>query len=130
MHRADVKEVVATGAAGLVIELGYIPSYAKIVNTVTGKFAEYLNPSAGLSKQALATSVVSVVFEDGTYLLNGVKATDSKLRKTDPGSTGVVAPTGAGLILDDITDINDADELTSNSGGAAILVVIALRGDL
>ncbi len=119
MHRADVKEVVATGAAGLVIELGYIPSYAKIVNTVTGKFAEYLNPSAGLSKQALATSVVSVVFED-----------DSKLRKTDPGSTGVVAPTGAGLILDDITDINDADELTSNAGGPAVIVVIALRGDL
>lgn len=130
MHIADIREVAATGAAGLTVNLGYVPAYVKVTNSVTGKFAEYINPAVGLSAKALADGDVSVVFADGTYLLNGVKTADSKLRRTDPGSVGVKATAGEGIIIDDITDINDADEATSDGGDPATLVVMALRGDL
>lgn len=124
MHNANVIELKSTNAE-LVIELGYVPSYAIVKNVTTGSQLEYVNTRLGMTQMAIDNGdVVNDIGEDTDYIgANGILATDGALKRTAKGSIGQVASTSAGLVLAaGIADINDtADEQ---------LVVIAFRSEL
>lgn len=123
MHNVSVKTLLATGAVGLRIELGFVPSYAEITNTVSGQTVKYINQEITTHPMAVANGDASIDFADGEYLgTNGIKATDSKLKRTEATSIVNSSQLAEGLILDDIVDINDtADEL---------LLVVAYRAEV
>jgi len=119
MHNTVVKTIAATGAVGLRIGLGFVPSFCRILNTVSGKSVEYVNPSLIYSQRQITAGLVTVDIEDGEYIgTDGTLKTDDKLKRTVAGRLGYVEKDvngntlPEGIILDDITDINDtADEL-------------------
>jgi hypothetical protein len=123
MHAAVTKEVKSTNAE-LVVELGFIPSYAIIMNVTSGSRIEYVNTRLGMSQMAIDAGSVVNDINDGDYVAaDGTLATDSGVTRTAKGSVGVVSETAAGLVLAaGLVDINDtADEQ---------LIVIAFRSDL
>ena len=124
MHNATTIEVKATGAE-MTIELGFIPSYAIVMNVTSGKRLEYVNTRLGMSQMAIDSAVVTNDIGEFTDYVgaDGILATDGKLKRTPAGTIGQVSANSAGLVLAaSITDINDtADEQ---------LIVIAFRSEL
>jgi hypothetical protein len=124
MHNANVIELKSTNAE-LVIEIGFVPSYAIVKNVTSGSQLEYVNTRIGMTQMAIDNGdVVNDIGEDTDYIAaNGTLATDGALTRTAKGSIGQVSSTSAGLVLAaGIADINDAvDEQ---------LIVIAFRSEL
>ena len=124
MHNATTLEIKATGAE-MTIELGFIPSYAIVMNVTSGSRLEYVNTRLGMSQMAIDDAVVTNDIGEFTDYVgnNGILATDGKLKRTPAGTIGQVSAPAAGLVLAaSITDINDtADEQ---------LIVIAFRSEL
>lgn len=126
MHNANVLELKSTNAE-IVIELGYVPSYAIVKNVTTGKQLEYVNTRLGMTQMAIDNGdVVNDIGELTDYIgTDGILATDGKLKRTAKGSIGQVSATSAGLVLAaGVADINDATNVGEQ------LIVIAFRSEL
>jgi hypothetical protein len=124
MHNATTIEVKATGAE-MTIELGFIPSYAIVMNVTSGSRLEYVNTRLGMSQMAIDNAVVTNDIGEFTDYVNasGVLATDGKLKRTPAGTVGRVSATAAGLVLAaGIANINDT--------ATEQLIIIAFRSEL